>query len=411
MQSTRKNLKTRDLVGKGSLPGSKTKTAYHLSFYQDPPNFDIELDEFETHGIARLQVLRRIDVLRARGITGDKFTEEIRKADKKHLSIHPKTQAKDVKRDIISHFALRMAYYQTEEKRRWFLSNECELFAFRFKDLKKFEVDSFLQEQGIRYQPIDKVKKERLRPKLMAVSTMSLSGFESTEFYKVPFTDVLDLVAKREVLVEAGSAYVSHTSILSIVEGRYRASLSKSLALASQKAAITEEDNRITPITRMLSRIAFRYGAADISGQVDDNGESPESVVNIFCDFLTSTLGHSDPKKKMAGASKMFVSVGTRKANERDRTCPIAGRVHKSNTQKYTIYFDTKVMMQGCWDGVCQATNRHVFYQIQDGRCVEVGWNPPPLVGPSSQNSSPLQAAKPNQFNAVSTSLRCIPAK
>lgn len=43
----------------------------------------------------------------------------------------------------------------------------------------------------------------------------------------------------------------------------------------------------------------------------------------------------------------MFMSTGTRKANERDRTCPIAERVHKSNTQKYTIFFDTQVMMQG----------------------------------------------------------------
>mmetsp|Transcript_38852 Transcript_38852/g.39274 ORF Transcript_38852/g.39274 Transcript_38852/m.39274 type:complete len:226 (-) Transcript_38852:398-1075(-) len=201
-----------------------------------------------------------------------------------------------------------------------------------------------------------------------------MSQFESLVFFKVPFTDVLQLVAKREVFLESGFAYVPRTRILSIVEGRFRASLSKSLTLAYQKSAMIEHDERIAPLVRTLGKIAFRYGGSTENGS--ENVDS-KSVVHLFCDYLSNTMGHTEPKTKPVGASKMFVNVGTRKPNERDRTCPIAGRVHKSNTQKYTIFFDTKVMMQSCWDGVCQSTNKHVFYQIQDGRCIKVGWNPP----------------------------------
>merc|ERR1712008_444202 len=51
-------------------------------------------------------------------------------------------------------------------------------------------------------------------------------------------------------------------------------------------------------------------------------------------------------------------------------------------------FFDTQVMMQGCWDGECQATNRHVFYQIHEGKCVKVGWEPPPVLALENKSSS-----------------------
>ena len=77
---------------------------------------------------------------------------------------------------------------------------------------------------------------------------------------------------------------------------------------------------------------------------------------------------------KHAGGDRYFLSVGTRKANERDRMCPIAGRIHKSNTQKYTVHCDNQVMVQGCWDSVCQQCNKNLYYQIQNKRIIKCGW-------------------------------------
>ena len=244
----------------------------------------------------------------------------------------------------------------------------------------------------------------RLKPKLLGFhqngsnsEASASNNFHTTDYYRVPFADVLPLVARREVYLESGHAYVSRTKILSIVEGKFRTSLSKSLARAYQMQHLWSSDSRIGSIVGRLSKVAFRYGSGG-SGQAGNGGSANTAHVTtqIFLDYLKTVMGHSDVKTKPAGVNKLFVSVGTKKPNVADKTCPIAGRIHKSNTQKYTIYFDTLVMEQGCWDGCCQATNKHVYYQIRcdnnntkggaaDGgcRCARVGWNPP-LLDPSA---------------------------
>ena len=335
-------------------------------------------------------VLRRIDVLQARGIKGDRLHKEINKADIEQL--FPKktsVRGEEPHKDLISHYILRMAYCKTDELRKWFLTNECLLFKIRFEVARPSDVDKFLKTNKmlLKYPPITYDEKMQLKDRLLGLHIQSHgqteNNYHTTDYYKVPFGDVLPLVTRREVYLEKGFAYVSRTKILSIVEGKYRTSLSKSLAKAYSRAHVWASDPRIGHIVNRLSKVAFQYGGSTGPGGslASRNGQlNVHAVTQIFVDYLTSVMGHSDPKMKPAGVNKMFVSVGTRKANIQDKTCPIANRIHKSNTQKYTIYFDTLVMEQGCWDGVCQATNKHVYYQINaSGRCVKVGWKPPEL--------------------------------
>lgn len=372
--------------------------ACRLSFYKTPPQEETELDRLEEYAIARLQVLRRIDVLRAQGVTGDKLTTGVVEADSKFL--FPSTTGSSSKtiledhrsRDLISHFVLRMAYCKTEELRRWLLTNESQLFAIRLANARPSDVTPFLDDNGIKFPPISKAEKLKLRSQLTsAEGNISIAQYESLEFFKVPFTEVVNLVARRKVFLQGGFAYVSGDKVSSIAVERFRASLSKSLCLVSKSELIHhDDDSRIAPLVSSLSKIAYRYGGtlggASSSSTTKDGAINSEMVVGLFKNYLTSVMGHTEPKVKPVGGNKMYVNVGTRKANEKDRTCPIAERVHKSNTQKYTIYFDTQVMMQSCWDGDCQAKNRHVFYQIHDGKCKKVGWEPPPVLAQESSN-------------------------
>lgn len=368
---------------------SNSSKGCRLSLYKNLPGRDVALDDFEEFAISRLQVLRRIDVLRAQGVKGDKFTSEIVTADQKYL--FPATNDSNNKaRDLISHFVLRMAYCQTEELRKWFLANECKLFTIRLENAKPADLDYFLEENNLKYPSISKSEKLRLRSSLLATDETTIGQYEAMEFYKVPFMDVPKLVAQRRVFLERGHAYVSRDNISCIVEEQFRSSLSKSLTLAYKASLSMARDERIDPLVRNLAKIAFRYGGTIATGTAVDGNINSESVVNLFNNYLTTVLGHTTPKMKPCGGNRMFASVGTRRPNEADRTCPIAGRVHKSNTQKYTIYFDTQVMMQGCWDSACQATNKHVFYQIQEGKVVKVGWTPPPVLAlqPNNQPSN-----------------------
>ena len=104
-------------------------------------------------------MLRRIDVLQARGVKGDKFDKEINKADLEqlfHNGNNNNNNGSYNSKDHISHYILRMAYCQTEELRRWFLTNESILFKIRFQTSKAADVDHFLRERKLllKYPPV-----------------------------------------------------------------------------------------------------------------------------------------------------------------------------------------------------------------------------------------------------------------
>ena len=58
------------------------------------------------------------------------------------------------RKDHISHFLLRLAFCRTEESRRWFVSQESDLFRFRFSEEKSETVQKFMQENQINFHPV-----------------------------------------------------------------------------------------------------------------------------------------------------------------------------------------------------------------------------------------------------------------
>lgn len=128
---------------------------------------------------------------------------------------------------------------------------------------------------------------------------------------------------------------------------------------------------------------------------VGTDPKTARAVIDTFLCYLKK-CGYSEPKLKEnvknPGSDKHFLMVGYRKANEKDRTCPFAGRVHKSNTQRFTVHVSTKVMVQRCWDGMCEG-GQH-FFQIQDGGIKAFGPVPPPPPKAPMLDKSGATAAK-----------------
>ena len=82
-----------------------------LSLYSDPPQDEIDLDEFETFALDRLQLLRGFEKLRSQDSNHDGHFDDkplrrkMAELESKHIPLKSKN---DIKKDTISHFILRM---------------------------------------------------------------------------------------------------------------------------------------------------------------------------------------------------------------------------------------------------------------------------------------------------------------
>ena len=151
-----------------------------------------------------------------------------------------------LRKDLVSHFVLRLAYCRTEDLRRWLLAQECTLFKHRLAKLTSKQLVTFMAQQGMTYAPTSAAEFAAVRE---AVHTVLLATHHSPEvarkmiedghsvFYSVPFESVPDLVRGRRVFLRAGRAYVHVGSLTSLLVGEFRAALSKALVITQRKWA------------------------------------------------------------------------------------------------------------------------------------------------------------------------------
>jgi len=262
---------TRAIHGEPSYTRVKREPTKLLSLYNTAPQAEITLEEFELYALDRLQVLRTIESLRLRGVKGDEFRMKLEEVIATCL---PMTQGtvEEVRKDQVSHFILRIAYCKTEDLRRWFLKHESELFRFRLERLDSGERAKFMEQSGLAYDMVSKEDVLRLKAQLQAVPIFSQQpGYGQgahtvevtrTQFFRIPFTQALDLVAHRQVFLEAGFAYVPVERLVSIIVARFRSALSRGLLDAFGSMPYVLADGRIAPL---VSNMAKQYTGKDFS--------------------------------------------------------------------------------------------------------------------------------------------------
>lgn len=234
-----------------------------LQMYSTAPDSKLTLREFEEQALERVRVLRIIEQTSAKGIT--KYSEEWRKAILEEM----KTQGLKVlhkvftgsglgkleqdyearRRDHITHFICRLTYSRTEELRRWFITQELDLFRLRWTYLSSEGRQAFLKSNEFCYSSIGEEE-------LSALLQLSNGLLEKAkEYYKVPFTEVLDLISKRRIFLHKGSGYITSQDIISVISTQYRSQISKQLMLCSNLYSRIIEDERLKAILGSLNTV------------------------------------------------------------------------------------------------------------------------------------------------------------
>jgi DNA primase large subunit len=164
------------------------------SFYIEPPQEELTLDEFELLSLDRLQLLRSIEVLKTRGFEDKELYLKIAQQEKKIAmarkemtasSMRDGREMNDIKRDQISHFILRLAYCRTEDLRRWFLTQECILFKYRLDDMTDSERESFMSDNGLHFDMVSAEEKRKRMDKLIGLAGITNEVmFHNTNYYR-----------------------------------------------------------------------------------------------------------------------------------------------------------------------------------------------------------------------------------
>jgi len=255
-----------------------------LQMYKKAPSETLGITEFEERALERLKILKAVE--RA-GVTHIKGSEEYQKKVKddlatinKHYTDYTRRDAyrETVRNDILSHYILRLAYCKTEDLRRWLIHTECDYFRFRYQfefDGKGETLSRFLELNGLKFEPVSKKEKENIFQLLKAAAPVKSKDpaqtvTMDTEFFKVPFTDVLDLVRRRAVYIQNGFAYVSQNDLVSIIIGGFRAHLSQMLAKASRMIHTVDDDARLKPILTNLPKRHLGKRYDEKSGALDN---------------------------------------------------------------------------------------------------------------------------------------------
>lgn len=234
----------------------------------------IEIASMKTHGDEELaQSIRPLDSMVTNKFTGKNVIEETRRLDQ------------------ASHFILRLAFCQTAENIRWFVTQETILFRIRFHLASMDEKEAFVNQNTlIKLSYINEIEKNRILPLLKQCSP----GREHESFVKINFELVPDLVARKAIFLKKGDAFVPKSHSFSILLTVFQENLEFWMARTAREIPkLNVSDDRLIPILNQLKTHDPRRKQNDYSGMLLDGGKvSPDTIdqVPISLFFLYFTL-------------------------------------------------------------------------------------------------------------------------
>ncbi|XP_065077060.1 DNA primase large subunit [Ochlerotatus camptorhynchus] len=238
---------------------------HNVVLYSIPPMVDLSISEFESLALERLKVLRIFEQAAAKNLKlmSDEWREtifnELNHAGLKHYvrlcqGNHAKEQDISARRkDYLSHFILRFAYCRSEELRRWYIAREMELFRLKFGGLSPQDVKEFVLKYEMGYTPLNPDQKNEIKDGLYESTVyQSIVQIEAMDFYKVRFTDVLDLVRGRKCYLKGGFAYVCASDFVSIIANKHQQLMEDGLQAHLRLLPELENDERFAALLKGL---------------------------------------------------------------------------------------------------------------------------------------------------------------
>uniref|UniRef100_A0A6B2L438 DNA primase large subunit C-terminal domain-containing protein n=1 Tax=Arcella intermedia TaxID=1963864 RepID=A0A6B2L438_9EUKA len=229
---------------------------------------DVPLEIFESWAIDRLKVLREIESSKIR--QKEEYERRLDEFIKKYLPLDthtsdPYKNEEDIKKDVISHWILRLAYCRPEY-RDWFITQERELLKLRIQNLDRRQFSDFLHSNNLSFSDIDYISlPEDLRRHLNELDK------GQSEYYQVPFERALSLLSSRSVVVRDGLAYVARPKLKSVVLCDFRERLDNALVKIFNESPNWNTDERISHLIEFLPTqyLGKEYVSKQKEGEID----------------------------------------------------------------------------------------------------------------------------------------------
>ena len=265
---------------------------HRMSFYTVPPTGDVSLEQFEEWGIARLKVLAELEACQFRNKTPAETEEYMRPILTKHLPLSSNSSrsseiATERKRDLYSHWTLRLAFSSTLDLRQRFARLETQLFRLRTQQDDLRERKSFIDSLPMSWEAVSEEEKVMWMDDLKAATGFSSFRSDEESWFKVEWETVPDLVDRRQVLLKKGKAYVHVREQMNMVVNEFMRQLEAGLELSARFLPRMDEDNRLSPILRHLSQsfVAPDDGYAESSSLGDVTSINAGSIDGLSHHF------------------------------------------------------------------------------------------------------------------------------